>query len=280
MGEPFIGSEVLGCGALNRYQLRTQYRAILPGIYLDKRLTPSLSNRTKAAWLWSGREAVVSGLAASALHGSKWIDGESDIELVYANTRPPGGVVTSNDTLLDGEVQIIDGMKVTTPERTAFDIARRGRLGHAVARLDSLAAATGFKAPHVQELAARHRHVRGLRQLEAALGLVDAGAQSPKETWLRLVLIRAGFPRPQTQIPIYDDDGYPIAFLDMGWEGPKVAAEYDGDQHRTDRRQYVKDIRRLDLLRRLGWNIIRVVAEDHADDVVYRVGRALTSRSG
>ena len=34
-----------------------------------------------------------------------------------------------------------------------------------------------------------------------------------------------------------------LAMLDMGWQQFKVAAEYDGDQHRTDRRQYVKDIR-------------------------------------
>ncbi len=34
---------------------------------------------------------------------------------------------------------------------------------------------------------------------------MDAGAQSPKETWLRLLLIDAGFPRPQTQIPVFDN---------------------------------------------------------------------------
>ena len=55
-----------------------------------------------------------------------------------------------------------------------------------------------------------------------------AGAQSPKETWLRLVLIQAGLPRPQTQIPVYDEFGEVIAYLDMGWEDVKVAVEYDG----------------------------------------------------
>ena len=92
-------------------------------------------------------------------------------------------------------------MLVTTPERTAFDIGRRGPVGRAVARLDALARATDFKVSDVEELAGKHRHARGLRQLETVLDLVDAGAQSPKETWLRLMLIRAGYPRPQTQIP-------------------------------------------------------------------------------
>jgi very-short-patch-repair endonuclease len=48
----------------------------------------------------------------------------------------------------------------------------------------------------------------------------------------------------------------------MGWEEWMVAAEYDGDQHRVDRWQYTKDIRRLAALERLRWIIVRVVAED------------------
>ena len=37
--------------------------------------------------------------------------------------------------------------------------------------------------------------------------LVDAGAESPQETRVRLVLVAAGFPRPETQIPVYDEWG-------------------------------------------------------------------------
>jgi len=66
--------------------------------------------------------------------------------------------------------------------------------------------------------------------------------------------------------------------LDMGWEQFKVAAEYDGDQHRTDRSQYVKDIRRIPKLEPRGWIVIRVIAEDHEGDILSRVYRAMTSR--
>lgn len=276
-GQPFIGSEALGSGALNRYELRRYYRAILPDVYLDKRVAPSLARRATAAWLWSGRQGVVAGLAASALHGSRWIDDDTPVTLVWKNTRPPRGVITHNDTLLDGEVQVRLGLTVTTPERTAFDVGRRGRLDEAVARLDALAAARHFKVADVSELARHHRRVRGLRQLDTVLDLVDAGAQSPRETSLRLLLIRAGLPWPQTQIRVCIE-GYPVAYLDMGWEELKIAVEYDGDQHRTDRRQYLKDIRRLDMLRELGWIIVRVVAEDHSEDIIRRVRRALDAR--
>ena len=68
-------------------------------------------------------------------------------------------------------------------------------------------------------------------------------------------------------------------YLDMGWSEFMVAVEYDGDQHRTDRWQYVKDVRRLEILQRLGWVVIRVIAEDHPADIVRRVRQALHSRS-
>jgi hypothetical protein len=117
-----------------------------------------------------------------------------------------------------------------------------------------------------------------VRRLKTAIDLMDAGAQSPKETWLRLLLIDAGYPRPQTQIPVLDDDGYAFACLDMGWEDVMVAVEYDGNHHRTDPVQYRKDIRRLERIDRKGWIDIRVIAEDRPTDILNRVGAAWAYR--
>jgi hypothetical protein len=177
----------------------------------------------------------------------------------------------------------MNGCNVTTPERTAFDIGRRGAVHSAVVRLDALARATGFKIDNVLRIAKCHPHAPGLRRLEAALELVDAGSDSPRESYLRLLLIDAGLPRPQTQIPVLGVDGIPVAYLDMGWEQHMVAVEYDGDQHRSDRRQYVKDIQRIEALERMGWVVVRVVAEDRPASIVRRVREALAAsgvRSG
>lgn len=57
-----------------------------------------------------------------------------------------------------------------------------------------------------------------------------------------------------------------------------VVAEYDGDQHRTSRPQYVKDQRVLALLAQMGWIVIRVIKEDRDDDIVVRARAALISR--
>jgi very-short-patch-repair endonuclease len=286
--QPFIGSEALAAGRITRYELRTYYRAVMPNVYLDKGIQPSLRQRTVAAWLWSHRGAVVAGAAAAAMHGAKWVDPDTPIELIWRNARAPRGVVTRHQLLLGHEFQRLGGVLVTTPERTAFGIGRlegrssgrRGGLDRAIAELDALAAATGVKPADVLELAAAHRHARGLRQLRAALDLVDAGAQSPKETWLRLLLINAGFPRPRTQIPVLGADGYPRYFLDMGWEDIKLAAEYDGEQHWTNAWQYATDVERHEYLHRHGWTVIRVVSRHRPSDVVRRVRHAWADRAG
>ncbi|HYB82412.1 MAG TPA: DUF559 domain-containing protein [Mycobacterium sp.] len=277
--EPFIGSEALASGTISRYQLRTRYRAVLPNVYLSNDVQLSLELRVFAAWLWSRRTATIVGAAAAALHGAKWIPDDVPVELIHTNLRPPHGVLTRRYVLMDGETQTMDGRTVTTPERTAFDIGRRGAVRSAVVRLDALARATGFKVDDVLRLVKCHPRSPGLRRLETALQLVDAGAQSPRESYLRLLLIDAGLPCPQTQIPVLGVDGIPVAYLDLGWEDCRVAVEYDGEHHRTDRRQYVKDIRRLEMLERMGWIVVRVVAEDHPADIVRRVRAALAASS-
>lgn len=273
MGEPFVGRDALTSGTLNRHQLRTRYRAVCPNVYLSNQAQLSLERRIATAWLWSGRRAIIAGAAAAALHGAKWIDDDITIELIHPNNRPPHGVLTRRDVLLDGEVTVVDGLAVTTAERTAFDIGRREPRRMAVARLDALARATGFKVDDVALLANRHPRARGLRQLETVLDLVDPGAESPRESYLRLLLIDAGYPRPQTQIPVVTGDK--TYYLDMGWRDCMVAVEYDGDQHRVDRWRYVNDIKRLETLERLGWLVIRVVAEDRPASILRRVRQAL-----
>ncbi|MEB3980424.1 DUF559 domain-containing protein [Mycobacterium sp. 663a-19] len=276
--QPFIGTEALAAGDVSRHELRKYYRAIMPNVYLENRLVPSLQQRAVAAWLWSRREAVIAGAAASAMHGARWVDDAAPVELIWRNARAPQCVVTRHALLLSDEFQTLDGVRVTTPERTAFDIGRRGSIGRAVADLDALAAVTDFKVRDVEELAGNHRHARGLRQLEAALALVDAGAQSPKETWLRLLLINAGFPRPRTQIPVPGPDGFPRYFLDMGWEDIMLAAEYDGEQHWTDPAQFAQDVERQEYLAKVGWTVIRVVSRHRPHDVIRRVRQAWGAR--
>jgi hypothetical protein len=246
-------------------------------VYAEKRQQLSLRHRTEGAWLWSRRGAIVAGVAASALHGAQWGDADIPVELVLSNTRPPRGIVARDQLLAEAEVTRVAGLPVTTLARTAYDLGRYLPRGPAVARLDALMRATPFSTEDVLLIAKRYPGARGVRRLRSVLPLVDGGAASPKETWLRLLLIGAGFPTPTTQIPVVEGYCY-LAMLDMGWPEFGVAAEYDGDQHRSDRRRYVKDQRRLRKLAEMGWIIVRVIAEDKPEDVIERVRRALLAR--
>ena len=278
MGDAFRGNEAVQTGGLTRYALGRWYRRIFPGVYVDRRIELTLSERAIAAWLWSKRRAVITGAAAAALHGARWVPGETPIELIWSCTRPPRGIIARSERLGPDEVTELAGVTVATPARTAFDLGRFRARGQAVALLDALRHATNFSVEDVALLAKRYQGARGVLNLKAALPLVDGGAASPKETWLRLVLLEAGLPKPTTQLMVHNGDFYPLAYLDLGWSEFKVAVEYDGDQHRSDRRQYVKDISRLRMLEARGWIVIRVVAEDHPLDVVDRVRQALVSR--
>ncbi|MFZ0835460.1 MAG: DUF559 domain-containing protein [Mycobacterium sp.] len=101
---------------------------------------------------------------------------------------------------------------------------------------------------------------------------------SPQESLLRLAFADAGLPRPTTQFPIVDSQGYLLRIADMAWEEFKVAAEYDGQQHQTDRYQYRKDARVLPALARMGWFVVRAFKEDRRADVAAEARAALISR--
>ncbi len=65
----------------------------------------------------------------------------------------------------------------------------------------------------------------------------------------------------------------------MGWEDIKVGVDYEGDQHRTDRRIFNKDIRRAEALTELGWIDVRVTVEDTPGGIIGRVSAAWQRRT-
>ncbi|WIM88690.1 type IV toxin-antitoxin system AbiEi family antitoxin [Candidatus Mycobacterium wuenschmannii] len=279
MDEPFLGTEALNAGELTRDQLRRRCVRVYRDVYLarDVELTPK--RRARACWLRSRRRGILAGFSASALHGSRWINPAWPAAIIDSNRRPAAGVRAWEESIECDEISVVDGMRVTTPARTALDIARRYPINTSVAAIDALAQAVTLKPADIELLVSRYRGRRGMCRARAALDLIDDGAQSPKESWLRLLLIRGGLPAPQTQIPVRDEFGCVVAYLDMGWEDILVAVEYDGDHHRTDRVQYVKDIRRLEMVEHRGWILVRVVAGDHPLDVLRRVRAARARRA-
>lgn len=263
------------------YQLRSRYVALHQDVYVSKDAELTARLRAGALWLRSRRRGILAGFSASALHGSKWIGATAPAAIIDTNRRRDAGAQIWEERIESDEIAIIDGMRVTTPARTALDLARRYREDTAVAAIDALMQATDLKLVDVEFLLDRYRGRRGMKAARAALELVDGGAQSPKETWLRLLLGKAGYPRVQTQIAVRNEWGWAEAYLDMGWEDIKVAAEYDGEHHRTSAYHYKKDIERSEkVAQRYGWIVVRVVSGHHPDDIIRRVAAARALRGG
>ena len=218
MRRVFLGSEAVEQGALTAHELRRWHQRIFRGVYVPRSGDISLRDRIEGAWLRSGSRGVIAGVAASALHGASWVDDGIPIELIWDHARSPSGLLVRNEALADDEITRVAGLPVTTRARTAFDLGRHLRRDEAVARLDALMRASPFSIEDVLLLAKRYRGARGLKSLRIALPLVDGGAASPKETWLRLLYIDAGLPRPTTQIPIVEGRGRLVRMADVGWE--------------------------------------------------------------
>jgi hypothetical protein len=275
---PMIGSEAVAAGVVTSHALRTEFTPIYPGVHLPRDCQVSATVRAQAAWLWSRRRGVIAGRSAAAWHGAKWVPPNDPAELIHDNRHPPAGIRTWADSLADDEIVVLRGVPVTTAARTALDLARRYPTERAVAAIDALANATHLKPADTGALLQRYPGRRGIAAARATLQLVDSGAESPRETWLRLLLIRNGFPPPTTQFIVRDEYGQAIARLDMAWPDLKIAIEYEGDHHRTDRRQFNRDIRRVDALTELGWIVIRVTAEDTEGAIIHWVANARARR--
>lgn len=258
---PFLGRQAVRGGRLTTYQLRTRYRAVYRNVYVPNDATLTAASRARAAWLWAGGDAVLAGISAAAVLGTKWLDGGEPAELIRSDRHCPAGIVVRSWHLSPDELCFIGGMRATTPARTAFDVGRMLPQNRAVPIMDALMKATNVKPADVLMVADGRPGCRGVQRLRAAVALADGGAESPQESRVRLLLVKAGLPKPEIQIEFRDRYGAVCIRVDMGWRQWKVAVEYDGVQHWTDRRQRSWDIDRIAMLEAMGWVVVRVSAE-------------------
>lgn len=277
MGEPFIGSEALAAGNLTRHQLRTNFVAVHKDVYVPRGTRPTAIIRAKSAWLRSRGAGILAGFSAAAMHGTRYIDASLPANIIGSPCRPTRGIVVWEDCPDADEVCRIGDLRLTTAARTAVDLARKFPEDIAVAAIDALARATKLKVADIEVVAQRHAGQRGIRQARTSIALVDPNAESPRETAVRLLIVRAGFPRPESQHPIYNEFGVLIGVVDFAWPELKVAVEYEG-RHHTDPEQIRKDIARIEEMIEMGWLVIRVTSRDPAGVVLRRIAHARASR--
>lgn len=132
----------------------------------------------------------------------------------------------------------------------------------------------------IEEHLAACGRARGVGSARRALTHVRIGVESPKETELRLLLVRAGLPEPEINTKTYDGAGRYLGKPDLRYPDERASIEYEGDEHRRDPERWRRDIRRRERFADAGWRTIRVTDADlrgaSARELVGRVRRVLS----
>jgi hypothetical protein len=264
---PFTRAELLESG-VSPYQWRTlrrdgQIREMVRGVFVDATLPDTLDRRIEVVRRVVPADVVVARSTAGWLQGLEVLDSRGfpatpPVEVVakQQEQRPNLSIVSAHaaDDLRPTDIGEISGVRVTTPLRTASDLARFSRRGDALVAVDAfLHKGLITKQQLIAELP-RWVARRGVRQLRETIDLADPLCQSGGESRMRLRVIDMGLPRPTLQIPIHDLWGVVRFFLDLGWRRWRLGLEYDGEEFHGPEQQEHDESRRA-WIRSRGWTV-------------------------
>jgi len=281
VGTVFRGSEAVRSGRLTRHQLHSSaWRRLFPDVYACSALEVTHELRAEAVTSLLVPGAVASGRTAATLWGVELAGSEDDVECTAPGSTGAGsvtGVRVGRSRLSPEEVTRRRGVPVTTPLRTALDLARIRPLDDAVVALDRLLQ-PGLVFLDEVRAAAELTSGRDCRRIRTAAALADGLAESPQETRLRLLLGRSPLPVPTAQYRVRDGGRF-VARVDLAWPDAKVALEYDGVWH-GEVQHVGRDRRPLNRLNDAGWTVVFVTAADlHRPELLLaRIARLLVSR--
>ena len=241
-------------------------RHVLHDVYADARVPDDLAFRARCLRLKLPAGAALSRLTAAWLFGIELTlltppDGPMPVECTVPRGREPvsrAGVrsyVANLDT--DGDLVVVAGLPCTSPMRTAVDLLRWLPPHEGLAIVDAMAARGLVLAQDLPLAVERFAGTPGVTQARYLASIVEPLTESPGESWTRLRLVDAGFPRPEAQIAV-PDAGSPWHYrLDMGWRRRRLAVEYDGEEfHGAPHQQLHDERRREDLRSRFGWTVL------------------------
>ncbi|MFI6256802.1 type IV toxin-antitoxin system AbiEi family antitoxin [Micromonospora zamorensis] len=268
-GRVFRGSRVVAQGLLTRTELRSRaWRPLFRDVYADARLEVTHRTRCAAAVRWVLPPGVViAGRSAAALYGAASVADHEPLDvLVPAAQRfgPVSGLVVHASEIPATDVAIRQGIPLTTPTRTCWDLAQWLPTEEAVAIVDRLASQRLVVIPELHAGSRSRAGNRGWRRMMRVAELADAGAESAPESRLRVRIVLAGVQAPVTQF-VVERDGRFVARLDLAWPHLKVAVEYDGLWH-DDPEQFHRDRRRLNRLLGEDWIVLHVTAKRFRED--------------
>jgi len=238
------------------------------GAYVDAEAWAGLSPmsahavRARAALPRLAPRFALSHASAAAVHGlprlAPWPERVHVTDPEARTTSTRVRLVRHAGPLDEVDVAEVQGLRVTSPLRTALDLAHAEEHREAVVALDALLHRGLAERPVLEERLAGHHRRRGRAAATRALAASDALAESPGETLCRLVLAELGAPVPVLQ------QGFVVGGrrvrVDFWFAEQGVVLEFDGHEKYAGQRLLrgrapadvvVDEKRREDALRRL-----------------------------
>lgn len=271
-GEPFLSAEAERMG-VSRGQLRgPRVLRLFPGVHVLRPVEPTLPTLVAGARRLLPADASVTGTPALRMHqvpAGPWRP------LHFVTTHPhqvrrPGLRVTRTATLPVGSVGVVTAPWSFVSSASQLDLVELVAAGDRLVR-------SGWTTPDELLAVSAAFRGRGARAARRAAALVRTRVDSAQETELRLCLVLAGLPEPECN-PVVGS-GEAIGRVDLRYRTLRVVLEYEGDQHRTDRSKWNRDIQRHEQLTADGWSVVRITAERMRNPyaVVARTVQALRS---
>ncbi len=182
------------------------------------------------------------------------------------------------------DVRVIDGLPVTSPERTVVDLGATAKwaVEHA---LEQGIRARLFSLGEVESVVARvgrkgRRGVGVIRPLLEARRRWDTVTESALEDLFRKTLDEADLPAPVPQYVVRDYADQFVCRADFAYPAQRILIELDSEAHHMDRTTFRSDRAKQNRAVVLGWVVLRFTWWDLVDvpsRVASQVGRALES---
>lgn len=218
-----------------------------------------------------------------------WLADSTELHLSKPRSLPSPrrkGVFGHTVIAREDEVELVDGIRISTRSRTWLDLARTLPLRDLVCTGDELVRIPrvdfeGRSHPYdtlegLRSLVGRHPNLQGIVRAREALDLMRVGSDSGPESLLRLTMADAGLPEPDLQLPLRSDN--PLSpTADLGYRHRRIAIQYDGGHHLLGA-QILSDRRRDKAFESAGWTVLLFDRTDLADDferAVVRIKSAL-----
>ncbi|MFL6060871.1 MAG: type IV toxin-antitoxin system AbiEi family antitoxin domain-containing protein [Marmoricola sp.] len=267
LDEPFTVAQAAAAGisrhALARLLGEGFVRRVLVGVYVAAQAPDTPRLRARAARLVVADRYVVTDESAGWIAGARMILGPGAHRsapplTVFAADRGyrlrNGMVASGSRDLGSGDVIEIEGVRLTTPLRTALDLGRLRHRDRAIAAIDQLLRLGLFEREHLLFEVGLARGLRGVRQLRWLAPIGDARSESPGESALRLRCHDAGL-RPTPQYEIRDPNGRLLGRGDLVVEDLRLLIEYDGAYwHEPERKAH--DTSRRHAIEDAGWTVL------------------------